>query len=477
MAKLTLEGDVYEIEILAEKCLRRKEDKADVGGMPPGNLMRTPEDGGVYAPEVGAEAGFGFAPVMPMPPDIAAAAARNAEAYGRLQDEMWPHPRGGGLPMTPERAREIAGIPPLHPGIGRPGGPPFRPMPTRAQGDGYPHGIPEPARTFGACPPSNPLGREALSLDDARGLFDGLYERLRAIERRQEVLENVVGIQHPNDAGPDDPFDDSDETPARGEMPPPPPVPTPRNEVLLAREAKVREGKREAAAAAGDLDGAAALPDAGEEGLALLDALRQAKELLGPSAIVVRSGDTYVVQDSAEPAKVVGTGPSWDAALKDAMLAVAELGATSVPPILPDQDLPAEKALAHARATIDPDVLLSFSPADSSRTRVCLSRPIGTPGRKMILAGSFLEAIAEYRGVTVEQVRDETGHYTPEEASRRLLEKQRQDCQTPGVCCTPPAPEEFRSPAEAAGLDDDEEERKRLSTLGGLTDGELDAAV
>lgn len=483
MAKLTLEGDVYEIEILAEKCLRRKEDKGDVagvaGGRPPGNLLRTPEDGGIYGPEAGeptVHGSFNPAPVMPVPPDICDAAARNAAAYQSLGDQMWPSPprKPSGRHLGDLERDLLDGRAP------RPRGVPSTTLEDFAHFAGLPHFAPERRQ-------SGPGGKRPLTVDDARELFDGLNERLDRMSRRVGVVEATLGLRTPEEGEPDD--DDtgdereegdrrSEELARAGEMldpTPPPSVASTRQDEME----KARARKRQAAlAAAGDLVGAMLVGDAEGDGLALLRALQDAKDLLGPNAIAVRAGDVFTVQDSPEPAKVIGMGPSWDAALMDAGDKLAKAKYPAESPILPDQDLPYEKALAFARERIGAEVILTFSPADSSRSRVCLSMPVGTPDRKMILAGSFLEALSEYLGHTVDWVRGETQHFTLEERTRRLAEQQRKDCETPGVCCTPPGTEEFRSPTEAAGLDDDEPELK--APTGGLTPEQkrdLDTAV
>lgn len=438
MAKMTLEGDEDEVVSLGRRLFRGPE-------LPP------PPDS-VYPPGID---GLGS------PPDFLGSSGspfRNAGSETVVA--FGPNPTAGPIPF-----RGFACPPSSVRGAD---------APTRA-GNGTrvaPHGV-----LFRAPRPEE---GQPLTLADARALFDGLAGEVRSLSRRVEVAENTLGIQAPepgenhgwpdDDEGPDDPRDDADE-PDNGSTQGHPagreeqiraegdqiraairgagPVPSGDASIEDGKEAlrmRLFQGRRASLASVGDIEKLEYLCDMDPEldGLRLLDALRRAKALLGPNAIAIRMGEMYTVQDSPEPAKVLGTGADWDAALADAARVLGLQAGRTGPPILPDQDLPYPKALAYAQKAIGAGVLLSFSPADSTRTRVCLSLPVGTIGRKMILAGSFLEAIAEYMGVSVDDVRQATGHLapeTPEESLRRLEERQRKDCATPGVCCTPPAPE------------------------------------
>lgn len=455
MAELRLVGDNDDVIELGRKLFRRE--------APP------PPPDGVYPPGID---GFGGGPDFPgMPRPYAGSETVVPMGIPRVDAP----PDGYGIFR--------GAFEPMVPGIGAPGGPPFRPMSRQ----------------------SGPAGKRPLSVDEARELFDGLHERLQSVGRRVGVVENTLGLRSvpdQNDEGPEDDF--GGPYGREADMPTPPPVPPPTAEEserflraatdavggrIVRHEISPRMSKEEveaalrrkrvmALAAEGDLAGARTVSDGEEEGMALLRALQDAKDLLGPSAIAVRAGDVFTVQDSPEPAKVIGMGPSWDAALMDAGDKLAKATFPKESPILPDQDLPYEKALAFAREVIGSDVILTFSPADSSRSRVCLSMPVGTPGRKMILAGSFLEALSEYLGHTVDWVRGETQHFTLEERTRRLAEQQRKDCETPVVCCTPPAP--VITPELIADVERAERELRERQANNGPTDEEkrdLDAAV
>lgn len=220
--------------------------------------------------------------------------------------------------------------------------------------------------------------------DGMTELLQGIDREVRSLGSRLVDVEGRLGVEAPPDA--DEEVEVVDRPGPRSTLPKPPEI--------------------------GEGPPGGPFPAQGEaaKGQAYLDALREAKAILGPGAIAVAAGKgevrRFCVADREGDSEHCYGGASWAEAL-----AAAREGVKRAPPPLPlptAEDVPLEVARAFADELWGEGVgSVSLSLGDSSRTRCCVTNgPPGTRDRKMILEGSFLECFAKHLGVPVEEARD-----------------------------------------------------------------------
>lgn len=225
--------------------------------------------------------------------------------------------------------------------------------------------------------------RRRFGLDGMGELLQGIDREVRSLGSRLVDVEGRLGVEAP--PGADEEVEVVERPGPRSTLPKPP--------------------------ALGDGPPNGPFPAQGEaaKGQAYLDALREAKEILGPGAIAVAAGKDAVrrfcVADREGDSEHCYAGGSWAEAL-----AAAREGVKRQPLPLPlpsAEDVAFEVARAFSDDLFGKDVgNVSCSLGDSSGTRCCITNgPPGTRDRKMILGGSFLECFSKYLSAPLEEVR------------------------------------------------------------------------